>query len=109
MRQYQPLHLAVVHHHHPHHLLLNLLFLSLMSQGQKRCRPAVQLGLSELPKENHSAPFFLLYFLALSSFRGDAHAAVICLSQASLQILGPNYDVSPCFTTPHFPLHYHFF
>ncbi|MEQ2158364.1 Protein-methionine sulfoxide oxidase mical3a [Goodea atripinnis] len=49
--------------------LLNLLFLSLTFQGQKQCRSNVQLGLSELPEENHSAPFFLLHFLALSSFR----------------------------------------
>lgn len=77
-KQHQHLLLAIVHHfhHHPHPLLLNLLFLSVISQGQKRCRPTVQLGLSELPKENHSAPFFLLHFLALSSFRGDTHSAV---------------------------------
>ncbi|XP_010771746.1 protein-methionine sulfoxide oxidase mical3a-like isoform X1 [Notothenia coriiceps] len=37
---------------------------------KKWCRPSVQLGLSELPKENHSAPFFLLHFFALSSLRG---------------------------------------
>lgn len=56
-------------HHISHHLLLNMLFLSLISQGQKWCRSTVQLGLSELPKENHSAPLF--HFLALSSLRGD--------------------------------------
>lgn len=66
-------------HHRHHHLLL----LPLISQGQKWRRPAAQLGLSELPKENHSAPFFLLHFLALSPLRGDTQSAIcvcLCLS-----------------------------
>lgn len=72
---------------------------SFISQGQRLRRPAHQLGLSELPKENHSAPFFLLHLLALSSLRGDTQ-----------RLLYLSVCVRPCLPQIHpvFPPHLYF-
>lgn len=82
-------------------IILHQLLL-LISQGQKWRRPTVQLGFSELPKENHSASFFLLHFLALASLRGDTFCCIRLFVSVYLCLSVPQTHLASHNTHSHF-------